>query len=336
MKIILKTTNQLIIDGIKRFIDKWNDSSSLISTKTSGSTGSPKTINLSKEHMITSAKMTGDFLKLERKENALLSLPISSIGGKMMVVRAIVLDLVLIVVEPSKNPLENLSEKIHFAAMTPMQVKGSLQSSSKELNNIDTLIIGGSAISPTLEKEIVNLPISIFQTFGMTETISHVALRNISEREMVYEALPNIRFSVKDAQLIIHAPELGIEVLETNDIVKLIGETKFVWFGRNDQTINSGGIKIHPEEIEKKITALISQNYFSTSLNDDSLGEKHVLFIESKESHFIQKSVFINILHKYEIPKEIYYIGNFSYTHSGKIDRIETKKRRIDVQKQVL
>jgi len=336
MKIIFETANQLIIDGVNHFIDEWNNNSDVISTKTSGSTGKPKTINLSKEHMITSAKMTGGFLQLEKNTNALLSLPISSIGGKMMAVRAIVLDLTLIVVEPSKTPLNNLTEKIHFAAMTPMQVEGSLQSSSQELNRIDTLIIGGAIISPALEQKIAKLPISTFQTFGMTETISHVAMRNISKREMMYGALPNIHFSTKDAQLVIHAPELGIEALKTNDIVKMIGDTKFIWFGRNDQTINSGGIKIHPEDIELKLTSLISLNYFSTSLKDEILGEKHVLFIESKESNFIQKGDFINLLSKFEIPKEIYYIDNFSYTHSGKVDKIETKKRRIDAQKQVL
>jgi len=336
MKLIFKTKNQDTIDGINEFIHKWNDDSLTISTKTSGSTGKPKNISISKEHMIASAKMTGRFLELEKNKNALMCLPISSIGGKMMVVRAIVLDLDLIVVQPSKNPLENLLEKIHFAAMTPMQVEGCLETSKSEIENIETLIIGGGIISPALEKKIIDLPLSIFQTFGMTETISHVAMRNVTEREMMYEALPDIHFSIQDALLVIHASHLGIERLQTNDIVKLIGDTKFIWFGRNDHVINSGGIKIHPAEIEKKLSVVIPYKFFSTSLKDDKLGEKHVLFIESKEINQFNKNDFSKFINRYEIPKEIYYIEEFSCTHSGKIDPIETKKRKSDAQKQVL
>ena len=336
MRFIFKTKDQKTIDGVNEFIDEWNNDSLTISTQTSGSTGKPKNISILKEHMIVSAKMTGSFLALSSNQNALMCLPISSIGGKMMVIRAIVLNLNLIVVPPSKKPLEHLIEKIHFAAMTPMQVEGSLNSSRTEIENIKTLIIGGGVISAELEKKIIELPISIFQTFGMTETISHVAMRNVSEREMMYEALPNIHFSIQDALLVIHAPQLGIERLQTNDIVKLIGDSKFIWFGRNDHAINSGGIKIHPEEIEEKISSVIPFKFFSTSIKDNELGEKHVLFIESKEINRFNKNDFSKFLSRYELPKEIYYIGEFMYTHSGKIDPIETKKRRSDAQKQVL
>ncbi len=326
MKIIFNTSDQEIIENVKRFIGKWNDSSLEISTQTSGSTGKPKTISIAKKHMVNSAKMTGDFLQLKKNQNALLSLPISSIGGKMMVVRAIVLDLNLIVVTPSKNPLEHVVNKIHFSAMTPMQVQGSFHSSKDKFEKIETLIIGGAPLSPTLEREIIPTPVNIFQTFGMTETISHVAMRNISEREMTYEALPNIHFSVQDSLLVVHAPDLDVDNLQTNDIVKLIGNSKFIWFGRNDSTINSGGIKIHPEKVELKIVQVISENFFSTSLKDDLLGEKHVLFIESNKEREYKKIDFSALLSKFEVPKEIYYLENFSYTHTGKIDRIAIKK----------
>ncbi len=337
MNLIFKTTDNKTIEDVTNFIEIWQNDSLEIATRTSGSTsGSPKTISILKKHMIASAKMTGEFLGLSKNQNALLSLPISSIGGKMMVVRAMVLDLNLIVVKPSKKPLKDINDKIHFAAMTPMQVQNSFHYTKEKFNKIETLIIGGAPLPQKLEQEIISTPVQIFQTFGMTETISHIAMRNISERNMMYEALPNIHFSIQDSQLIVHARHLGIKSLQTNDIVKLIGDSKFIWFGRKDSIINSGGIKISPEDIASKIDKLISKSFFSTGIFDKELGEKHVLFIESKESDLYTKDDFSKFLSKYEVPKEIYYLTNFSYTHSGKIDQIATKKRRLNAQKQIL
>ncbi len=336
MKLIFKTKDQITINRVNDFIKEWNNDSTTITTLTSGSTGTPKSIQLSKKKMIASAKMTGEFLKLEENKNALLSLPISSIGGKMMVVRSVIFNLQLIVVQPSKNPLKDLNEKIHFSAMTPMQVQNCLTQSKTKLETIEHLIIGGASVSSELEKKLQNLPNRIYQTFGMTETLSHVAMKNITAKEQSYHALPNIHFSEENSSLIIHASHLGIQSLRTNDVVELISSKEFIWKGRSDQTINSGGIKIHPEEIEQKLSALISFSFFSTSIEDDELGEKHVLFIESSKDNLYHKDDFSQLLTKYEIPKEIFYIPSFSYTHSGKIDIITTKKRSIDAQKQVL
>ena len=336
MRLIFKTEEQSIIDSVHSFLEEWNNASTTISTKTSGSTGSPKEITVLKEHMIASAKMTGAYLNLNAQQNALLSLPLNTIGGKMMLVRAIVLDLNLIVVEPSRNPLKNIEEKIHFSAMTPMQVNGSFNSSLNKMKEIDTLIIGGAALPKDLENKISSLPLSIYQTFGMTETISHVAMRNLSKKELMYEALPNIKFSTVDAQLIIHAPHIGIESITTNDVVKLMGDRKFIWFGRNDFTINSGGIKIHPESIERLLSKIIDCPFFSTSIPDNELGEKHILILEKKAISSYSKKDFESTLKRYEIPKEIFFLEEFSFTHNGKIDRIATKKRIQDAKKQIL
>ncbi|HIP47571.1 MAG TPA: O-succinylbenzoic acid--CoA ligase [Lutibacter sp.] len=312
-----------------RFSDSYSflkdllDESATISVHTSGSTGAPKDISISKKAMLNSAKATGLFFNLPAKTKALHCLSTEYIAGKMMWVRAIYLGWELAVVQPNSNPLKENVLSFDFAAMVPLQAQNSLH----DLNRIDKLIIGGGSISFSLEKELVKLKTTVFQTYGMTETITHVAVKKISNnRENLYKSLPNVKLSLDDrACLIIDAPNVSDKIVITNDLVKLHSNTQFEWLGRIDNVINSGGIKFFPEQIEKKLAPFIINPFIITSLPDTILGEKLILLIETSTKDIeLNSPFFTKVLSKYEIPKAIYYINEFVYTSNSKIKRTDT------------
>lgn len=329
------TKNQDLITTVDNFITEWNSPTSSISVKTSGSTGAPKSIKIQKKFMISSAKMTGDFLDLRSGNTALLSMSPNTIGGIMMIVRSLVLDLQLVVIDASSSPLKDLDKHIDFAAMVPLQVKASLIHQESNLNRVDKLIIGGGPIDSKLEEQLKELNTSVYHTYGMTETISHIALRNVSKGDSSFKALDQVKLTSKDECLTISAPRIGVHDLQTNDIVQLLSETEFIWIGRSDFAINSGGIKIIPSIIESELGALIKDNFISIGIPDETLGQKHVLIIESDIEQTFTKDQFLK-LEKFKQPKEIYTVSEFVRTESGKIDRNKTKGLILNAKKQVL
>ena len=317
--------------SVSTFLSNWFSSDDFITVQTSGSTGKPKSIKLKKEFMINSALATGDFFDLKEKTTALLCLSTDFIAGKMMLVRALVLGWKLDVVAPVSNPIENLKKEYDFAAFVPMQLQNSL----KNIHKIKTIIVGGGIVSSKLEKQIQNIKTQVFATYGMTETITHIAvkkLNNVSEDELIsdsyYRVLPNIKI-YRDTRncLVIDAPKISQEIIITNDVVEIISENEFKWLGRFDNVINSGGIKLHPEIIEEKLSAIIKERYFVAGIRDEILGEKLVLVIESniisneKEKSLQQEIRKLKSLSKFEIPKEIYFVSKFIETETKKIQR---------------
>lgn len=299
------------------FILDWFDDRSYLEINTSGSTGTPKIIQVEKQAMVNSALATGDFFGLEPGKKILHCLPTNYVAGKMMFVRAFILGLEMEFVAPSSNPLEGIDETFDFCGMVPLQAKNSL----KDLHKIKKLIIGGVKVHKSLEQELVKLPIEIYETYGMTETITHIAAKKIGEE--AFTVLPNVTVSVDERHcLVIDAKNISEEKIVTNDIVKIISDTQFIWVGRYDNVINSGGIKLIPEQIEEKLSTLIPRRYFVFGESDATLGEKLVLYIEG-EPIKIDESVF-DVLDKYERPKEIKFIPSFKQTATGKIIRSES------------
>lgn len=310
------------------FLLNWLYPKDTILANTSGSTGSPKTITLDKTKMIASAQATGDYFGLNEGTKALHCLSANYIAGKMMMVRALYLGWDIDVVTPNKFPLPQTNFNYDFAAMVPLQLQNSL----KDLHRVKKLIVGGAAVSPSLQKEIQELPTEIFATYAMTETITHVAIKKLnhrSEQEIfddAFEALPNVHFSSDNRNcLIIDAPDVANTKVVTNDVVNLISSTKFNWLGRIDFVINSGGYKVHPEHVEQILELVIKAPFFVTSLPDESLGEKVILIIEGKEETFPEID-YVD-LHPYEIPKEVYFIDKLVYTTTGKIQRDQSKEK---------
>lgn len=299
---------------VGNFIYDWFDGHSYIDLRTSGSTGAPKTIRMEKQAMVNSALATGDYFGLHAGQKALLCLPMDYIAGKMMFVRALILGLDLDFIEPTSHPLLNNDIKYDFVAMVPMQVQHSLD----RLHKIKKLIIGGTALNENLQKELVGLPIQIFETYGMTETCTHVAAKKIGTA--LFNALPNVTFEQDERGcLVVQAIKISAEKIITNDLVELISPTQFILKGRVDNVINSGGVKLFPEQIEAKLATFITSRFYVSALPDAVLGQKLVLYIES-EPYEVNSSIFEG-LSKFEKPCEILFQPKFETTASGKVIR---------------
>lgn len=313
--------------AFEQFLQEWSDESNTIQVKTSGSTGTPQVILLKKEDMITSARQTLEFLKIKESANSLICLSMDTIAGKMMAVRSITGNLNVILAPVSSDPLKNMEDQIALCAMVPLQLEKILQSDPSSLQHIEHLLIGGATVSSALEKLAADHDLSFWHTYGMTETISHVALRKGGKNgESFFTALPGITFSEQEGKLIIHYPAIGMNELKTNDLVELVSPTRFRYIGRADFIINSGGKKFNPEELEDLIAGIISNPFFIGSLPDPSLGERIVLFIEGTGDQAIDSSRLKELLPLHAFPKEILELSSFVRTPSGKINRLETMK----------
>jgi O-succinylbenzoic acid--CoA ligase len=270
-------------NAIYHFLKNWFDETDFIITHTSGSTGIPKEIRLAKTSMRNSAQMTNAFFELDETKTALLCLPASYIAGKMMLVRAIVGGFNLVTVEPKANPFENLEIPIDFTAITPYQLHYSIDAlKQKKVKNI---IVGGGHVNFKLEALAETIPSSMFETYGMTETCSHIALRQFNgiEKSDVFSILKGVTIRQNEQDcLVISAPHLFENEIITNDIVEIIDDSSFRWLGRIDSTINSGGIKIYPELVEKKLESIITSNFFISSIADEVYENQIVLIIETQ------------------------------------------------------
>ena len=311
-----------IWDDVNQFISDWYSPDDEMVLQTSGSTGKPKSISVKKEWMKNSAHLTGKSFGLTEGDSALLCMPMKYIAGKMMVIRALELGLDLTVVEPSSHPLKGLEATIDFVAMVPLQLENSIN----QLDKIKTLIVGGGQVNPQLVEKLKTLSTQVYETYGMTETLTHVAIRSLNgpNKSDAFQALDGVHFE-KDSRdcLVIHAPRLNPNPVITNDIIELESDNSFRLLGRIDNVINSGGIKIIPEVIEAKLSDVISdRRYIIAGIPDESLGEKVVLVVEGDEM-----DISFLKLDKYEEPKEIFFLDNFIVTTSGKIHRNNTIKR---------
>ncbi|MCL8535541.1 AMP-binding protein [Chryseobacterium gallinarum] len=314
---------------VEAFLEEWYSDGNTVKVQTSGSTGTPKIFEIEKNKMINSAVMTCNFLDLKKEDTALLCLPVEYISGKMMIVRSIERKLRLFISEPSLRPLENLKDEIDFCAMTPLQVENSLD----KLYLIKNLIIGGAAVSESLKNKIHQMKLStsnrIFETYGMSETLSHIALKQLMpEPEEYFTAFENVSVSLDERDCLkIFAPNVNAEVLHTNDLVEIKNNNQFRFLGRIDNVINSGGAKIFPEELEALAKREISNEVVFVGVKDESLGQKLLVVIEGSESESVRKIISeLPFEKKFHRPKEIIFINEMPRTPNGKVNRIELHK----------
>lgn len=312
---------------IYHFILEWLSPNENMVAYSSGSTGKPKQIKLQKRHMIASAQKTIRYFNLQPENTALLCLSANYIAGKMMIVRAFVGQFDLILVEPDGRPLKNITQPIDFAAMVPLQVNNCLSYiESKSL--LKNVIIGGGIVFEKLKNKLKKLPVNFYETYGMTETVSHVAVRKIG-LDPYFCPMPNVLFSMDERQcLAIEAPDILEDRIVTNDIVELESDGRFLFIGRFDHVINSGGVKISPELVEEKLSAYIKVPFVISSLYDDKLGEKVVLVIEREGCIEHIEYILGNDtgLTKYERPKQVIQIDKIPVTDTQKVKRNELKK----------
>ncbi|MCX5856230.1 MAG: AMP-binding protein [Deltaproteobacteria bacterium] len=323
------------------FIVEWYDDDDFVIVHTSGSTGPPEPIRIKKKRLVNSARMTLDYLGLGEGDRALLCLPSDNIAGKMMLVRSMVGNLNLTAIEPRGNPLENLEDGFDFAAMIPLQVHNILNNprGKKKIESIRKLIIGGGAIPAPLEEGIKELNNEVFSTYGMTETVSHIALRRLNgaERSPYYTILPGVTID-KDANdcLVVDAPDIADSLVRTRDIVRIFYKKEFEVLGRLDNVINSGGIKYNPEIIERKLEEVISDRFIVSSVPDARLGDKIVLIIETSDPRKYESPDFKNSVNGklpvFERPKDLFFLEHFPETGNSKIQRKKIADRAIAQQ----
>jgi len=319
------------------FISGWLGESESFVQPTSGSTGNPKPITITRKQMIASAQMTIDALTLKQGYRSLLCLSPEYIAGKMMIVRSFVAGMEIVAVTPSANPLKSLppNQKINFAAMVPYQIHEIIRSDKADyLEHIENIIIGGSAMDRETLSRLERCRCNVYSTYGMTETISQIALRRLNGPEVseYYTTLPGITISQDDRGCLIVQWSALEEKIITNDIVELVNKNSFKWIGRWDNVINTGGFKVVPEKVEQQIEKIFAElqfgsHFFVGSLPDDRLGNKVVLFIEEKLTENLRSSLQEKIAERIpalERPKEIIAGVQLVMTENGKINRKST------------
>lgn len=328
---------------LEEFLNDWNSPSGQLLVHTSGSTGKPKPLWVEKRRMEASARITCNFLGLHEGDSALLCMPLDFIAGKMMVVRALTCGLRLLSITPTSHPMRELSEVPVFAAMVPMQVYSSLQvpDERERLRAIRHLIIGGGAIDEALAAELKDFPNAVWSTYGMTETLSHIALRRLNGPAATdwYTPFEGVGVSLNEEScLVIDAPAVHEGTLVTNDIAELLpvrpegpaddattaardgrktGATLFRILGRKDNVVCSGGIKLQIETLEAKLRQHIAAPFMLTKCRDERLGEALVLLTEQADAESL-RPLCQQVLGRYEVPRHYLHVAKVPLTPTGK------------------
>jgi o-succinylbenzoate---CoA ligase len=323
-----------------QFSKDWLSEKKQFSIFTSGSTGKPKEIILNRDQMVASARMTGLALGLKKDDRSFICLNTEFIAGMMMLVRGFELEMRMTISEPTANPLKNIpsTEKFDFTAMVPMQMQKILEESTDKINilhGMKAVLLGGSPVSASLEENLQIIKAPVYSTYGMTETVSHIALRRLNgeHRSELYSVLDGVNTG-KDERgcLTINAPSTRHHTIITNDLVELTGKHTFRWLGRIDNVINSGGYKIHTDYLEEKIDRIfheagIQNRLFISSMPDSEFGEIGVLVVEGRIDQISALKLLKEKLKKFEVPKKMVLIEKFPETPTGKIDRIACRGR---------
>ena len=326
--------------SLATFLAEWLNNENTLCVHTSGSTGKPKELWVEKQRMVNSAQATITFLGLKKNDTALLCMPLAYIAGKMVVVRALIGGLNLQLVTPCGHPLAQVDKIPEFAALTPMQVYNTLgvTKECQRLKEVKHLIIGGGAVDRDMAATLKLFPHAVWSTYGMTETLSHIALRRLSGENASewYTPFENVKVSISpENTLVIHAPNVCPELLTTNDIVDFNKQGQFRIIGRKDNTINTGGIKVQIEEIENTLRQIMNIPFLITSAPDPKFGEHIVLLVERNEqdsaSNDLEQKIqrAINTLPTYWRPKSVVKVPKLPLTETGKPDRATAKRLAV-------
>lgn len=327
------------------FCRAWLSGKDTFTLHTSGSTGTPKPITLTRAQMRASAHLTGQTLGLQAGDAALVCLNIRYVAGIMMLVRGLELSLPMTILEPGSNPLAGFdpaSTPFRFTAFVPLQLQTILETAPETLPILDrmkAILVGGAATSPALEQALQVIEAPMYATYGMTETVSHIALRRLNgpERSDVFTALDGVTIGTDDRNCLhIRSAATNFERIQTNDVVELIDSTRFRLLGRADRVINSGGVKVQPEPVEQVIQNVLASfglttRLFVAGLPDERLGQRVVVFLEKQVIDPDQWAAVQNSIRQqigpYAVAREAITVNEFVETPTGKIDQVRTIER---------
>ncbi|RRB07063.1 AMP-binding protein [Larkinella rosea] len=321
------------------FCRAWISGQTEFTLSTSGSTGTPKPIRLTRRQMVASARLTGHTFGLKPGDRALVCLHVDYIAGIMMLVRGLELGLILTIIEPASNPIDAVlaeNESIDFAAFVPLQLHTMLDAASESLpvlNQMKAILVGGAAVDHALAERLQAIEAPVFSTYGMTETVSHIAVRRLNgpNRTDVFRMLPGVEWGLDERNcLFIKAAATDFAVVQTNDVVEVIDSFHFRLVGRADSIINSGGVKVQPELVEKIISKVlmkeaIPSRFFVYGLPDERLGQQVALFVEQTtwdENRIEQLKIAVRAeMGPYAVPRKVIFLPVFAETPTGKIDK---------------
>jgi O-succinylbenzoic acid--CoA ligase len=318
------------------FCKRWKNGAQEFEFETSGSTGSPRKVRFTRKQLQASADLTRKALNLTEGTTALVCVDVRFIAGVMMLVRGMMAGMNLVIQTPSADPFSSLSDTIDFVALVPYQLAAALAQSPSKVAALKTVIIGGAPLPEDLWLKIKELPGRYYATYGMTETISHIALQKLNgaDAQDFFELLPGISAEVDQRGcLLIRAPHLDQSPVVTNDVVDMVSATRFKWVGRVDQVINSAGVKVHPSAVEAASTKALhnlqlDRRLFVAGLADAALGTRVVIVVEGAPFSRRQENKFLvelsTQLSKYELPKQVLYLDRFVETRTQKVDRLKT------------
>ncbi len=330
-----------MLDGyearVLEFVRQWLTGSQEFAQRTSGSTGEPQTVTLTRQQLAASARRTGDYFDLGPGERALVGLNCEFIGGKMMLVRGLERNMHLTIVEPVADPFERVAADaaFDFAAFVPLQLRAMLAAGRADrLNQMQAVLVGSAGVEPGLLAAIAQLTVPVYLTYGMTETASHVALRRLNgpQATLHYRMLPGLHLG-QDARgcLTVRGDVTNDALVVTNDHIELLDEHTFDWLGRADFVINSGGVKVQAEKVELVLDVALaeigqSRRAFVAGQPDERLGQAVTAYVEGPPLSKAQQQELLGLLRarlgKYEVPKALKFLPKFQQTASGKLDRI--------------
>ncbi len=310
----------------EQFGEIWDDGSECIECSTSGSTGKPKKILLPKREMRRSAQRTIDYFGITCDSLLYSCISPDYIGGKMQLVRARTAGCRLSYEKPSNTPFRQYSgERIDLVSVVPSQMLHIAR--MEKLPDVGAYLVGGAPVHDGLRRIIDERGIPAYETYGMTETASHVAIRRICDPEESFRVLPGVSiFTTEEGCLGIDIE--GWQRIVTNDIAKMDTPETFTIRGRADNVIITGGLKVHPEELEAKIRSLTGMECLINAEPDEKWGERVVLTIEPDEKSGMNPEEIkagITTLLKgkvspHEFPKTI-RVGIIPRTENGKMKR---------------
>lgn len=320
---------------IVELYDSWKTGLANIEISTSGSTGTPKIISLSREAISASIMATQEAFGLDQETFFLCNLNTDYIGGKMMVLRAAEIGCDLLVTSPTSNPFENLERQRYlvaqnwgknFFSFVPLQLKNVLESEQhiQLLRTAKAILVGGAAVSEDIIQKVRHHHLPVYETYGMTETVSHIAIRDLRENDDFFTTLKGVEIDIDNENCLkVKSASTNNQWITTNDVVEVLTNTTFLLKGRRDNIINSGGVKIQLEEVEKTIAKNLETpvDFFVYGIEDDILGQKLVLVSEKQKINIEDIS---QNLPKYHVPKENFVVDEFAKTPSGKIDKTQT------------
>lgn len=316
------------LNQVQQLWDWFNSKEAHLELKTSGTTGRPQSIALKREALLASAQMSIDFFGFNSETRIGLCLPLDKVGGVMLALRAFVAEASLVPISPQRKVLSLLEEPLDFISMVPNQVAAEAQ----HWHKAKTILIGGGPVHQELEEQLKKAKsITVWHSYASTETLSHVALRAIGRN--VYRGLKGIHFSQQsNGCLTIDAERLGLKAIHTKDLVDLIDSSHFIWKGRLDNVVLSGGLKIYPEGLESKVN--LELPFFLAGQPDTALGERLVLVVQERDYHEDLLKALLP-LKGTERPKAVLLVDEIKYTETGKIRRnpsLEGTKRLIELQ----